>query len=127
MTEKELKKMNRSQLLDLLMVQMRRTDDLESKLAEAERQLHNKTIAEKEAGSIAEAALKVNGVFEAAEAAAQQYLENIRLCSERCDQMIADTKSRCQDMESRAYEKMAQLKAEVDRLQAEWEAAAEQT
>jgi hypothetical protein len=30
-----------------------------------------------ESGSIAEAALKINGVFEAAQAAADQYLDNI--------------------------------------------------
>ena len=37
---------------------------------------------EQEAGSIAEASLKLNKVFEAAQQAADQYLENIRIRSE---------------------------------------------
>lgn len=38
---------------------------------------------EKEAGSIAEAALRINKVFEAAQQAADQYLENIRQHADR--------------------------------------------
>ena len=37
----------------------------------------------KNAGSIAEAALALNGVFESADKAAAQYLENIKRCSEQ--------------------------------------------
>ena len=37
----------------------------------------------KDAGSIAEAALALNSVFEDADKAAAQYLENIKRCSEQ--------------------------------------------
>lgn len=85
MTEKELKKLNRKQLLELLLVQTDRADRLEEQLAHMERRLSDRAIAQTEAGSIAEAALRLNGVFEAAEAAAAQYLENIRRLSERLE------------------------------------------
>ncbi len=78
MTEKELKRLNRKELLELLLVQTKRADDLEIKLAEMEKKLQDRAIIEKEAGSIAEAALKLNGIFEAADKAALQYLENIK-------------------------------------------------
>lgn len=40
-----------------------------------------------EAGSIAEAALRLNGVFEAAQRAAEQYLVNVRSLSERASEI----------------------------------------
>ena len=40
-----------------------------------------------EAGSIAEAALRLNGVFEAAQRAAEQYLVNVRSLSERAPEI----------------------------------------
>lgn len=86
MTEKELKKLNRKQLLELLLMQTDRADQLERKLAQLEKRLSDRNIAEMEAGSIAEAALKLNGVFEAAEAAAAQYLENIRRLSQHLEE-----------------------------------------
>ena len=106
MTEKELKKLGRSELLELLIEQTKRVEELEMQVVALKRQLGDRRIREKEAGSIAEAALQVNGVFEAADAAAKQYLDNIRLCSERCDAMLEETKRRCVEMEKRAREKM---------------------
>ena len=50
----------------------------QQELAEARQQLEERRIMTEEAGSIAEAALRINRVFEAAQAAADQYLENIR-------------------------------------------------
>ena len=78
MTEKELKKLNRKQLLELLLRQTERADQLESELEEAKKQLEDKRITEMEAGSIAQAALQLNGIFEAAQKAADQYLYNIK-------------------------------------------------
>ena len=43
----------------------------------------SRTIELNEAGSIAEAAIRINGVFEAAQKAAEQYLMNVRELSER--------------------------------------------
>ena len=81
MTEKELKKLNRKQLLELLLRQTERVEALEQELNETKQKLEDRRITEMEAGSIAEAALKLNKVFEAAEAAAAQYVDNIRQLS----------------------------------------------
>lgn len=78
MTEKELRKLNRKQLLELLLIQTNRADELEKRLSEMQSALNDREIALSEAGSIAEAALKLNGIFEAADAAAKQYLDNIK-------------------------------------------------
>lgn len=78
MKKNELQKLNRKQLLELLLKQTQRADELEHRLEETEKKLQERVLKESQAGSIAEAALKLNCVFEAAQAAADQYLENIK-------------------------------------------------
>lgn len=73
-----VKKMSKRDLLELLIVQRKRITELESELIHVKEQLTNKEIIIKNAGSIAEAALKLNEVFEKAQEAANQYLENVK-------------------------------------------------
>lgn len=82
MTERELRKMSRAELLELLLDERRENEVLREKLKKALTALSDRQIALTEAGSIAEAALRINGVFEAAQAAADQYLENVRRLTE---------------------------------------------
>lgn len=78
MTDKELKKLTRIELLELLLEQSKEVEKLQEELADVKAKLRDKNILIENSGSIAEAALKLNGVFEAAEAAAEQYLENVK-------------------------------------------------
>ena len=82
MTDKDLRRMSRSELLELLLFQMEENERLKKQLNKAKRKLESRDIMIEEAGSIAEAALRLNGVFEAAQEAAQQYLENIKRLEE---------------------------------------------
>ena len=83
MTGKELRKLGRSQLLELLVAQAKEMESLKERLAEAEAQMEKRQIAIDEAGSIAEASLALSGIFEAAEEAVSQYMENIEDLSDR--------------------------------------------
>ena len=78
MTDKNLKKLSRADLLELLLEESKENERLREKLRVASEKLKDKTILIENAGSIAEAAMRLNNVFEAAEAAAQQYLDNVR-------------------------------------------------
>ncbi len=110
MTEKQLRKLSRAELLEILVQQTKRNDSLEAELAELktayeekineyEALLERKNIAIEESGSIAEASLKLSGIFEAAQQAADVYIENIRLMEkkteERCRTMQEETKKIC--------------------------------
>ncbi len=75
MTEKELKKLNRYQLLELLIIQTERADKLQVALEEAERRLNDQEINISALGSIAEASLHLKGVFQAAQEAADMYID----------------------------------------------------
>ena len=66
----------------MLIEQMEENEKLRNRLEEAEADLRNRKIIIKRAGSLAEAALELNHVFQAADEAARQYLENVRLMAE---------------------------------------------
>ena len=83
MTDKELKRMSRAELLQMLITQVEENQSLQARLEAAETQLKDRSLAVSETCTMAEAALSLNGVFQAADAAAQQYLDNIRQMQER--------------------------------------------
>ncbi len=117
MTEKEMKKLSRTDLLRMLIDQGEEMKVLKEELEKAKAEISEREIKMTEAGSIAEAALKINGVFEAAQAASQQYLENVKHLSERqdalarikeretrekCERQILETKEICDAMIAKA-------------------------
>lgn len=61
----------------MLLAQMRENKKLKSQLQEAQTALADRRICVAESGTLAEAALRLNQVFEAADQAARQYLENV--------------------------------------------------
>ena len=83
MADRDLRKMNRKELLELLIASAKENDQLKERLQQQAVQLQSRDFQIKNAGSIAEAALALNGVFESADKAAAQYLENIKRCSEQ--------------------------------------------
>lgn len=82
MTDRELRKLSRADLLELLLQESRENERLRAELEKANQKLADRKIAIESAGSIAEAALELNGVFRSAEKAAAQYVENIRRLAE---------------------------------------------
>ncbi len=84
MTSKELKRLSRGELLEILIEQMEENDRLKEQIQEMQRKLEDRQIVLNEAGSIAEAALRLNGIFDAAQNAAKQYLESIQgMCADQ--------------------------------------------
>lgn len=95
MTEKDLKKLNRYQLLELLIAQTERADQLQKRLDEAEQALKEKEVKLSSLGSIAEAAIHLTGIFQSAQEAADLYVNS--------------AKKFAKDVESAAYEEAASI------------------
>lgn len=76
-TEKELRKLKRMELLEIMVTLSEENQSLKSKIEFLEEQLADKKIKISKSGSIAEAALKISGIFEAVQKAADLYLENV--------------------------------------------------
>lgn len=106
MTEKELKRLSRTELLELLLAQTKETERLQKKLEKAEILLSDRYLQVQKAGDLAHAVLEINGVMDSAQAAAQQYLDNIR-------RMEHETKQRCEKMLADARKEAEQLRWEV--------------
>lgn len=106
LTRKELKKLSRAELLELLLTQIKENERLRSELLEANQLLRDRHIKINQAGDLATAVLAVNGVMEAAQAAAQQYLENMadmeRNTQLICKRMIAKAKTEAAKIRNQA-------------------------
>ena len=158
MTERKLRGLGRKELLEMLIEQgkemeflrsehekdlkflkaqhEKEVEGLKKELDEARKSLHNREIAINEAGSIAVAALQIKGIFEAAQAASQQYIENIRclndrqssICAQRdadsraeADRRLRETTAKCEEMETACRERCVAMEADAkQRSEAFW-------
>lgn len=98
MTDKELKHLNRGELIDIIYELQKRYADSENEIKQLQADLEKKELSIAESGSIAEAALKVNGVFEAAQAAADQYLLSIQSANADMAAKIERVKKQSEDV-----------------------------
>ncbi len=137
MTEKELKRLSRADLLEMLIDQSTELQEVRERLDAAEAALLERDIKINTAGSIAEASLQLSGVFEAAQVACEQYLDNVRLlserqedvckqlereCRERIERELAETQQRCEQMESEVKAKCTKMVAKAkSEAQAYWD------
>lgn len=94
--------MKRSDLLDILVQQNHKIERLEQELKICNQELANRQIQIDNAGSIADASLALNGIFEAAQAACQQYMDNVKRRSDQQEQICVElerqTKEQCERM-----------------------------
>lgn len=149
MTEKELKRLSRSELLELLLLQTRETERLQNLLTQAEAELAERKLRIAKAGNLAEAVLELNGVMQSAQDAARQYLESMAAMEEetkqKCEAIQAEaqeaarkrldeaeavvevTKARCTEMVAEAREEAARIREEALRETAVKEPEAEPT
>lgn len=88
MDDRELRKLSRQDLLEMLVELSRENEKLKNELDMANKKLQSRRIRIEEAGNIAEASLRLNNVFESAQAAATQYLENLEALEKKKQQEL---------------------------------------
>ncbi len=138
MASKDLKHMDREELLQLLIQLTTENDELKTQLQQKnqeifqlkERPVIAETIAVQEPGSIAQAALKMNHVFEDAQKAADQYLNTIaRMQREqalRCQKLLTEAQAEADRRISEAEQRARMIEAETARQCQELRQIAEQ-
>lgn len=118
MTEKELKRLSRSELLQMLITQAEENKALQDRVEATEKQLKDRQITIEQSGSLAEVALSLNGVFQATDAAARQYLENIKRMNDQqevaCRELQADAEKQAAAIVQNAQAYSQKLRAEAD-------------
>lgn len=91
--EKELKRLSRSELVEIIYQYQQREQELLNENEKLKAQLEDKQIKISKVGSIAQASLALNEVFEAAQAAADQYLENVQQRGKEYLEMVQKVQS----------------------------------
>ncbi len=79
MTDKEFKRLSRSELIDIIYQLQLKQDELIADNENLSKELDDKRIRVSKAGNIADAALEIHNVMQAAQDAAAHYVEEIQI------------------------------------------------
>lgn len=108
LANRDLKKFKRTELLEILLDQSKENErqkklieELQQQIVELRGQIEDRTIRMNKAGTIAEAAFLLNGVYDTTQAAAQQYLDGLENLYERERRNVIEKEARTE-----AYVKM---------------------
>lgn len=135
MPDRELRHMSRTELVEIIFALKQSEDQLKAENAALTAQLEDRQLHIQNAGSIAQAALELNKVFEAAQAAADEYLASVRAAAaadgpadaqltlaqarEQAEAMKQQTEADCKAMVAKAEQEVRARWAEFDRRASE--------
>lgn len=109
MTDKEFKRLSRSQLVEVIYQLQLKLDELTQENEKLNAALLDKRVRITRAGNIAEAVLDINNVLQSAQSAADQYLEEIRLLRQ-------ETETECKRILKLAQEEAEAITARAELL-----------
>ena len=89
MNSKELKKMSRRELMDIIYQMKKNEQQMQDEIASLQEALKDKRLRLSEAGSVAEAAAAITNVFSAAQMTADLYLQEISCMKEETERECA--------------------------------------
>lgn len=92
MTDKELRRLSRSELIDIIYELQKQNQQKDAACQELQKKLEEKTLTLSNVGSIAEAALQLNDVFQAAQAAADQYVLSVEAMHGEAEKTVAEAR-----------------------------------
>jgi len=108
MTDREFKRLSRAQLIEIIYQLQLKEEELTAENRKLKEQLEDKRIRIHQAGNIAEAALEIHNVMHAAQNAAEQYLEEIRI-------MRTEAEAACVSILEAARQEAADIVSRADR------------
>ena len=116
MTDKEFKRLNRAQLIDIIYQLQLQIDTLTEKNQALEQALADKRLRLSNAGNIADAALEMNNCFRSAQDAAEQYLNEIKTLREEAE-------AECQRILAQAQAEAAAILGDAKKSQGDYDSA----
>ena len=109
MTDKEFKRLNRAQLIEIIYQLQVKLDELSEENQRLVAALEDKRLRIGRAGNIAEAALEMNNCLRNVQQAADQYLEEIRALQAetavQCEKLLADAREEAAAMVAAAQQR----------------------
>lgn len=114
MTDKELNKLRRSELLEIMLNLKTESDRLRQENEELRLTLNERNVSLEKSGNIAEAALQLSGIFEKAQQAADIYLSSIKKTYEQKDKIISEAQSKAKKIINDAKRYAEEIKSQVE-------------
>lgn len=100
MMKNDLKKLSRSELIDVIYQLKRGEQELQQQIQTLQAALADRKLKMEQVGSVAEAALAVSGIFESAQEAADAYLSEVRRrhasLEAECDSVLDEARQRAE-------------------------------
>ena len=125
MISKELKRLGRRELVDIIYQLKKNEQEMQEKIEELKNEIQDKRIRLSVAGSIADAAMSVTDVFTTAQMTADLYLREISNMKEdtekECAKKIEETDKKVKDILSDGEKKFDMLKAAYKNEYAKWQ------
>ena len=118
MTDKEFKRLSRSELLDIIYQLQLKQEELTAENRKLKQELEDKRIRMEQVGNIAEASLAIHTVFQSAQDAANRYLDEIRIMQE-------ETKENCRRILEKAQKEADAIIAQADKRRNAYDSAVE--
>jgi cell division septum initiation protein DivIVA len=97
MTDKEFRKLKRGDLIAIIYEYQKKQEELVKEISELREQLESKKLKINKAGSIAEAVVGLDLLFETAQKTADDYIEQVKLANEEAEKKAAEIIKRAED------------------------------
>ena len=118
MTDKEFRRLNRMELIDMIRLLRESEAQLKSENDALREQLADRRTRLDNAGSIAEAILSLSGIAETAQTAADDYLAEIRAMHAEAERKLADAEANADNLIKSALRRATEIIAEAARRSA---------
>ena len=124
MPDRELRRLHRTELVEIIFALKQSEDQLKAENAALTAQLQDRRIHIQNAGSIAQAALELNKVFEAAQAAAEDYRASVQAeaSTAGADAILAQARAQAEALKQQTEAECRAMTAEAQRQRARTEA-----
>lgn len=125
MTDKEFKRLSREELVEIIYELQRSEASLREENDQLRGKLADRSLKLEKAGSLAEASLALNGVFEAAQSAADQYLAAIRDAREEAREKAAQAQAELGEIQGQRQEILDKARQEAEGILSDAQAQAQ--
>ena len=119
MTDKEFRRLSREELVEIIYELQRSESALREENDQLRAKLADRSLKMEKAGSLAEASLALNGVFEAAQAVADQYLAAIRDAQEEAREKAAQAQEELGEIQGQRQDILDKARQEAENARRE--------
>lgn len=110
MTDKEFKRLKRSQLIEIIYQLQLKEEELIEENEKLSKELEDKRIRMEKAGNIAKASLELHNVMQSAQDAAEHYLEEVKASvEERAQRIIKDAEKKAEEIIANAKKEAGEI------------------